>query len=113
LVTFFLSPQQTYANFIYFPQFPSILEKGFLLINPNKPSANAKVGTPLSHPKNRRMKKNIYENDFDKVVAQINKATVVEGRGRQTNHNNHAEIKLIKMRGPLARQGAFKNINKN
>jgi len=27
------------------------------------------------------MKKNIYENDFDKVVAQINKATEVEGRG--------------------------------
>lgn len=34
-------------------------------------------------------------------------------RQQQTNHNNHAEIKLIKMRGPLARQGAFKNINKN
>lgn len=32
---------------------------------------------------------------------------------QQTNHNNHTEIKLIKMRGPLARQATFKNINKN
>lgn len=76
------------------------------------------MATPQS-PVRRKKEANIYENYIDKVVAQINKAAEGRervrkwGRRRQTNHNNHAEIKLIKMRGPLARQGAFKNINKN
>lgn len=102
---------------------PKIYENDFAQVvaqinkNPNgKCGEGARGGRQLSCPRSS------YNScQKQKVFAWKGKGKGGEGRGegprldgdQQTNHNNHTEIKLIKMRGPLARQATFKNINKN
>lgn len=87
----------------------------------NKPTANARERT--RKPKKAKLARSSYSYSYKKEGVRLEREEGRGGRGegkgvvwcgdQQTNHNNHTEIKLIKMRGPLARQSTFKNINKN